>query len=73
MPTTTRLGKWQYYRPKLSRKPFLKEILPSYQESEYGLFNEEAPKEKVKLKFQRKVSKGIDLSEVLNSSYLPEK
>lgn len=73
MATTTQLGKVDWYRPKLSRKPFLKESLPSYKASEYGLFNTNSPKQKVQVSYQRKVGKGIDLSEVLNSTYTVEK
>ena len=73
MSLATQLGKMDYYRPKLSRKPFLKESLPSYKESESGIFSKDDLKQKVKLNYTRKVSKGIDLSNVMNSSYLPEK
>ena len=71
--TTCKMGKWDYYRPKLSRKPFLKENLPSYKASEYGLFGDESPKDKLKMSYQRKVAKGIDLSDVLQETYVPEK
>uniref|UniRef100_A0A7S3K959 Uncharacterized protein n=1 Tax=Euplotes crassus TaxID=5936 RepID=A0A7S3K959_EUPCR len=73
MSTTTQLGKVDWIRPKISRKPFIKETLPSYKQSEYGLFNENLEKEKITLNHQRKIGKGIDLSDMINSSYIVEK
>jgi hypothetical protein len=69
----TMLGKFDYRPRKLSRKPFLKESLPSYKESQMGLFNNNELEDKVRLTCRRKVSKGIDLSYVKNNTYLPKR
>lgn len=73
MSLATQLGKLEYYQPKLSRKPNLKDSLPSYKQSQIGLFCDNEMKNRVKVDYKRKVGKGIDLSDVMNESYLPER
>jgi hypothetical protein len=64
----TKMGKLEYYHPKLSRKIHIKESLPCYK-STSGIFSEAAENHQAFFTYKRKVGKGIDLSEVLNNSY----
>lgn len=73
MSLATKLGKIEYYRPKFLCKPNIKYNLPSYNHSDSRIFQEPDQKQSLNLGQMRRVGKGIDLSEVLNSSYSPEK
>lgn len=70
---STKLGKLDYYQPKLSRKTHIKELLPSYKESNLSVFQDAAKRQKVQLNYKRKVGLGADLSPVMNDSFKPEK